>query len=179
MFFRIKYATTHPVFVHNVISDVPSHPQVCGTSHEVQEVLDLCVGQVKRNAYSSRPVFRQRLQQRYPLDAALSDQGNVRRRIYIVFVFQKEGMRAVQNRGAFLEFPTRTRFVVLKRACDEYRARKIRALSKTTGEGISYSQLTGSTLSCLSQPNKRFRNKLPSISRNTRCSFRNSLTCLL
>ncbi|KYN20616.1 hypothetical protein ALC57_07106, partial [Trachymyrmex cornetzi] len=50
--------TTHPVFVHNVISDVPPRSQIHGASYKIQEILNLRIGQVKRDAYSPRPVFR-------------------------------------------------------------------------------------------------------------------------
>ncbi|KYN41933.1 hypothetical protein ALC56_03632 [Trachymyrmex septentrionalis] len=50
--------TTHPVFVHDMISDVPSRSQIHGASHKLQKILDLRIGQVKRDAYSPWPVFR-------------------------------------------------------------------------------------------------------------------------
>jgi len=97
-----------------VVGDVPPGPQVRGTSHELQELLHLRVREVKRDAYGSGPVLRQHFQERYPVDAALSDQGDVRGRVHVVLVLQQEGMRAIEDRSAFLEISTRAGLVVLK-----------------------------------------------------------------
>jgi len=105
---------SHPVLVHDVIGDVPPGPQVRGAPHKLQELLHLRVGQVKRDAYGSGPVLRQHFQKRYPVDAALSDQSNVRGRVHVVLVLQQEGMRAIEDRGALLELSTRAGLVVLK-----------------------------------------------------------------